>query len=150
MRAVIQRVQWASVTLNGEMVGRIGAGLLVLLGAGQGDMEEAARLLARKIATMRIFSDADGKFNLALADVGGSVLLVSQFTLYADTRKGRRPSFADAAPPDVARTLVDSCARSLREAGISVETGIFGAHMEVSLLNDGPVTIILDSQEFIK
>lgn len=150
MRAVIQRVQWASVTVNGETVGRIGAGLLVLLGVGHGDTEEAARLLARKIATMRIFSDADGKFNLALTDVGGSVLLVSQFTLYADTRKGRRPSFVDAAPPDLARTLVDSCARSLREAGISVETGTFGAHMEVSLLNDGPVTTILDSQESIK
>jgi D-aminoacyl-tRNA deacylase len=96
---------------------------------------------------MRIFSDAGGKFNLALADVGGSILLVSQFTLYADTRKGRRPAFTDAAPPDIAEALVEQCAQLWREAGIKVETGRFGAHMDVSLLNDGPVTIILDSAQ---
>jgi D-tyrosyl-tRNA(Tyr) deacylase len=120
--------------------------LLVLLGVGNGDTEEDARFMAGKIANMRIFSDEEGKFNLALGDIGGSVLLVSQFTLYADTRRGRRPSFTDAAPPDAAQALVDRCAALLREAGVPVETGRFGAHMEVSLLNDGPVTILLDSK----
>jgi D-aminoacyl-tRNA deacylase len=146
MRAVIQRVQNSTVTVDGEVVGKIGPGLLVLLGAGVGDSEEDARFIAGKIANMRIFSDQDGKFNLALGDVSGSVLLVSQFTLYADTRRGRRPSFTDAAPPEIAEGLVERCAALLREAGIPVEMGRFGAHMEVSLLNDGPVTILLDSK----
>lgn len=146
MKAVIQRVQHASVTVDGEVVGSIGPGLLVLLGAGHADTDADARFMAAKIANMRIFSDADGKFNHALADVGGSVLLVSQFTLYADTRKGRRPSFIDAAPPALAEPLVERCAALLREAAISVQMGRFGAHMEVSLLNDGPVTILLDSK----
>lgn len=150
MKAVIQRVQHAKVVVDGETVAEIEGGLLVLLGVGHDDAEEDARLLARKVADMRIFSDAEGKFNLALGDVGGSVLLVSQFTLYADTRKGRRPSFIGAAAPDVARVLVDRCAGFLREAGVNVALGRFGAHMEVSLLNDGPVTILLDSKEFIK
>ena len=145
MKAVIQRVSHASVVVEGETVGRIGTGFLVLLGAGRDDTDEDARYVASKIATMRIFSDAEGKFNLALADVGGSILLVSQFTLYADTRKGRRPSFTDAASPEQAQGLVDRCAQLLRDEGIQVETGRFGAHMEVSLLNDGPVTILLDS-----
>jgi D-tyrosyl-tRNA(Tyr) deacylase len=145
MRAVIQRVAHASVQVEGETVGSIGRGLLVLLGAGHDDTEEDVRYMARKIAEMRIFQDAEGKTNLALADVGGAILLVSQFTLYADTRKGRRPSFTDAAPPDLADTLVNRCAELFREAGIRVEMGRFGAHMQVSLLNDGPVTIILDS-----
>ena len=147
MKAVLQRVTHASVVVEGETVGKIGAGLLVLLGAGRDDSEEDVRYIARKIADLRIFSDAAGKFNLALADVGGSVLLVSQFTLYADTRKGRRPSFIDAAPPDIAQALVDRCAQLLQASGIYVETGRFGAHMEVSLLNDGPVTILLDSTQ---
>jgi D-tyrosyl-tRNA(Tyr) deacylase len=147
MKAVLQRVTHASVVVEGETVGKIGAGLLVLLGAGRDDSEEDVRYIARKIADLRIFSDAAGKFNLALADVGGSVLLVSQFTLYADSRKGRRPSFIDAAPPDVAQALVDRCAQLLQAAGVHVETGRFGAHMEVSLLNDGPVTILLDSAQ---
>lgn len=147
MKAVIQRVQHANVVVDKETVGKIGAGFVVLLGVGKADTEDDARYIAGKIAGMRIFSDADGKFNLSLADVNGSVLLISQFTLYADARKGRRPSFTDAAPPEPATQLVDLCARHLREAGIPVETGIFGAHMEVSLLNDGPVTIILDSTE---
>jgi D-tyrosyl-tRNA(Tyr) deacylase len=147
MRAVIQRVQRAAVEVEGEVVGRIGPGLLVLLGVGKDDTEEDARFMAGKIANMRIFSDAEGKFNLALADVGGSVLLVSQFTLYADTRRGRRPSFTDAALPDVAEGLVERCTVLLQEAGIPVEMGRFGAHMEVSLLNDGPVTIWLDSKQ---
>jgi len=145
MKAVIQRVRQASVVVEGETVGQIGTGFLVLLGVGRDDTEEDVRYVARKIADIRIFSDADGKFNLSLADVGGSILLVSQFTLYADTRKGRRPSFIDAAPPDLADALVNRCAQLFREAGIRVETGRFGAHMEVALLNDGPVTILLDS-----
>ncbi|MEO8288223.1 MAG: D-aminoacyl-tRNA deacylase [Chloroflexota bacterium] len=146
MRAVIQRVQHASVVVDGEVVGKIGPGLLVLLGVGKDDTEEDARFLSGKVANMRIFSDADGKFNLGLSDVGGSVLLVSQFTLYADTRKGRRPSFTDAAAPDVAERLVLRCAELFHAAGIPVEMGRFGAHMEVSLLNDGPVTILIDSR----
>src|SRR4051794_40803249 len=120
MRSVIQRVQHATVEVEGEVVGRIGPGLLVLLGVGHNDGEEDARFMAGKIANMRIFSDAEGKFNLALGDVGGAVLLVSQFTLYADTRRGRRPSFTGAALPDVAEGLVDRCATLLREAGITV------------------------------
>lgn len=147
MRAVIQRVQRASVVAGGETTGSIGSGLLVLLGAGRGDTEEDVRYVARKIADMRIFSDAEGKFNLSLAEVGGAILLVSQFTLYAGTRKGRRPSFTDAAPPERAEALVEQCATIWREEGIHVETGRFGAHMEVSLVNDGPVTIILDSAD---
>lgn len=145
MRAVIQRVRHASVVVEGETVGGIGVGFLVLLGAGHDDTEEDVRYVATKIAGMRIFSDAQGKFNLALSDVGGSILLVSQFTLYADTRKGRRPAFVDAAPPEKAEALVEKCAQFWREEGIRVETGRFGAHMDVSLLNDGPVTILLDS-----
>lgn len=133
------------MVVDGETVGAIGTGFLVLLGVGHGDTEGDARYLASKIAGMRVFTDAEGKFNLALADVGGRVLLVSQFTLYADTRKGRRPSFTDAAPPEMAERMVERCAELLREAGLEVETGRFGAHMQVSLLNDGPVTIILDS-----
>jgi D-aminoacyl-tRNA deacylase len=146
MRAVLQRVRHAQVVVDGNVVGKISHGFLVLLGVGKADTEDDARYLADKIAGMRIFSDAEGKFNLALADIGGAVLLVSQFTLYADTRKGRRPSFIDAALPEPAEALVELCAHYLREAGITVESGIFGAHMEVSLLNDGPVTILLDSE----
>ncbi len=145
MKAVLQRVTHASVVVEGEMVSSIGAGLLVLLGVGRGDTEEDVRYIARKIVDLRIFSDPEGKFNLSLADVQGSVLLVSQFTLYADSRKGRRPSFIDAAPPDHAQAIVNSCTQLLRDAGVNVATGRFGAHMEVSLLNDGPVTILLDS-----
>lgn len=145
MRAVIQRVTHASVVVEGETVGRIGRGLLVLLGVGQNDTEDDARQIAGKIANMRIFSDQNGKFNLDLQAVDGAILLVSQFTLYADTRKGRRPSFIGAAQPEKAEALVMNCAERLRQAGIQVETGRFGAHMEVSLLNDGPVTILLDS-----
>jgi D-tyrosyl-tRNA(Tyr) deacylase len=146
MRAVIQRVLQAQVMVENEVVGKVGQGFLVLLGVGKADTQDDARYVAAKIAGMRIFSDADGKFNLSLADVNGGVLLVSQFTLYADTRKGRRPSFIDAALPAPAEVLVETCARFLREAGVTVETGKFGAHMEVSLVNDGPVTILLDSE----
>ncbi len=147
MRAVIQRVRYASVVVGGETVGSIGSGLMVLLGAARGDSEDDVCWIARKMAEMRIFSDREGKFNLGLSDVGGAILLVSQFTLLADTRKGRRPSFLDAAPPDEAEMLVNLCGRHLREMGIQVETGRFGSHMEVSLLNDGPVTILLDSKD---
>ena len=147
MISVIQRVRRARVVVDGEVVGEIGQGFLVLLGVGKDDTEDDLRYTATKIAGMRVFTDAGGKFNLALSDVGGSVLLVSQFTLLADTRKGRRPSFTDAAPPEPAEQMVERCAGLLREAGIPVETGRFGAHMEVELLNDGPVTIVLDSRE---
>ncbi len=146
MRAVIQRVQHAQVVVENVVVGKIAQGFLVLLGVGKADTEDDARFVAGKIAGMRIFSDVEGKFNLSLADVNGGVLLVSQFTLYADTRKGRRPSFIDAAMPAPAEALVEACACYLREAGVPVETGKFGAHMEVSLVNDGPVTILLDSE----
>jgi D-tyrosyl-tRNA(Tyr) deacylase len=147
MKAVIQRVRHASVVVDGDTVGEIGPGLLVLLGVGRDDTEEDVRYVARKVAELRIFSDAEGKFNQALGDTGGSILLVSQFTLYADTRKGRRPSFISAAAPELAEALVARCAQLWREAGIAVETGRFGAHMAVSLLNDGPVTIILDTAD---
>ncbi|HEX8228529.1 MAG TPA: D-aminoacyl-tRNA deacylase [Chloroflexia bacterium] len=147
MKAVIQRVQHASVVVDGATVGEIGPGLLVLLGVGRDDTEEDVRFVARKVAEMRIFSDAEGKFNLALGDIGGAILLVSQFTLYADTRKGRRPSFTGAAAPELAEAFVERCAQLWREAGITVETGRFGAHMAVSLLNDGPVTITLDTRD---
>jgi D-aminoacyl-tRNA deacylase len=150
MKAVIQRVRHASVVVDGATVGEIGPGLLVLLGVGRDDTEEDVRYVARKVAELRIFSDADGKFNLALGDTGGSILLVSQFTLYADTRKGRRPSFISAAAPELAQALVERCAQLWREAGIAVETGRFGAHMDVSLLNDGPATIILDTTDSLK
>lgn len=148
MRAVIQRVSSASVQVEGAIVGEIGAGLLILLGVGQGDAAAEARLLAEKTAQLRIFADADGRFNLALRDVGGAALVVSQFTLYADTRKGRRPSFTDAAHPSVAAPLVEAYAAALRDLGVPVATGSFGAMMQVRLVNDGPVTIILDSDTF--
>ncbi|MEP7187730.1 MAG: D-aminoacyl-tRNA deacylase [Roseiflexaceae bacterium] len=145
MRTVIQRVTEASVTVDNQVVGQIGSGLLVLLGIGVGDQLHEATLLAEKIANMRIFADDDGRFNRSVLDVGGAVLVVSQFTLYADTRRGRRPSFTAAAPPELAAPLVDAFVAALRARGIAVATGVFGAHMHVALLNDGPVTIMLDS-----
>ncbi|EFO80825.1 D-tyrosyl-tRNA(Tyr) deacylase [Oscillochloris trichoides DG-6] len=148
MRAVLQRVSQASVTVEGQVVGAINAGLLVLLGVGQGDSHVEAHLLAEKTAHLRIFADAEGRFNRSLLDVGGAALVVSQFTLYADTRKGRRPSFIDAALPDVAAPLVQSYADRLRSFGIEVAHGVFGASMQVALINDGPVTITLDSATF--
>jgi D-aminoacyl-tRNA deacylase len=147
MRAVLQRVSEASVVVAGHTVGAIGHGLLILLGVGQGDGEQEALQLAERSAQLRIFSDAEGKFNLSLLDVGGSALVVSQFTLYADTRKGRRPSFLPAADPAIASPLVDRFAERLRELGVTVAKGQFGAMMRVSLVNEGPVTIILDSDE---
>lgn len=146
MRAVVQRVTHASVTVDGKIVGEIGPGLLVLLAAGEGDTEADARWLAHKIANLRIFSDAEGKMNLSVQAIGGSALVVSQFTLYGDIRRGFRPSFVRAAPPDVAEALVDVFVEALRAAGILVATGLFRAHMQVSLVNDGPVTIILEKE----
>lgn len=148
MRAVIQRVSRAEVRVEGAPVGAIGPGLLVLLGVGQDDGSEGARLLAEKIVQLRIFSDAEGKFNLSALDVGGGVLVVSQFTLFADTRRGRRPSFISAAPPDAAAPLVERFMDAVRAQGLTVAGGRFGAHMQVELVNDGPVTIILDSDDW--
>lgn len=147
MRAVIQRVTSAQVTVGGEVVGRIGRGFLVLLGVTAGDGEAEARLLARKIAGLRVFEDADGKMNLALADVGGAVLAVSQFTLYADVRKGRRPSFIAAARPEQAEPLYQQFCRLLSAEGLDVQQGVFQAEMQVALVNDGPVTIWIDTAE---
>ena len=146
MRAVVQRVSNASVTVDGNIVGEIGAGLLVLLAAGEGDTEAEARWLAHKTANLRIFSDAEGKMNLSVQAIGGSALVVSQFTLYGYIRRGFRPSFVKAAPPDVAEALVNVFVDALRAAGVPVETGVFRAHMHVSLVNDGPVTIILEKE----
>ncbi|WP_448539354.1 D-aminoacyl-tRNA deacylase [Roseiflexus sp.] len=148
MRAVVQRVSQASVTVGDEVVGAIGQGLLILLGIGVGDSEAEARLLAEKTANLRIFADEEGRFNRSLLDIGGEALVVSQFTLYADTRRGRRPSFSDAAPPEIAAPLVDIFADELRRLGVAVSTGRFGAMMQVALVNDGPVTILLDSATF--
>jgi D-tyrosyl-tRNA(Tyr) deacylase len=148
MRAVLQRVSQASVTVGDEVVGAIGQGLLILLGIGVGDSEAEARLLAEKTANLRIFADEEGRFNRSLLDIGGEALVVSQFTLYADTRRGRRPSFSDAAPPEIAAPLVDIFADELRRLGVAVSTGRFGAMMRVALVNDGPVTILLDSATF--
>ncbi|MEW6248283.1 MAG: D-aminoacyl-tRNA deacylase [Nitrospirota bacterium] len=146
MRAVLQRVTRASVEVDGTIVGKIGLGLLVLLGVAREDGESDARYIADKILGLRIFSDDEGKMNRSLADCGGSVLLVSQFTLLGDTAKGRRPGFDRAAPPELARALYEKVADDLRAQGAPVETGLFGAHMAVELVNDGPVTFILDSR----
>ena len=148
MRAVIQRVNLASVTVDGEVVGRIGRGLLVLLGIGRMDEQNDATLLAEKITNMRIFPDDEGRFNRSVLDISGEVLVVSQFTLYADTRRGRRPSFRDAAAPEIAAPLVQTFVEALRKRSLAVASGVFGAHMSVDLQNDGPVTIVLDSATF--
>ena len=144
MRALIQRVTEASVEVGGERVAGIGPGLLVLVAAGAGDGPEAASGLAGKVARLRIFADAEGRMNRSVTDVGGEALVVSQFTLYADVRRGNRPGFTGAAPPDVGERLVDAFAGALRDLGVPVATGRFGAHMRVALVNDGPVTIWID------
>ncbi len=144
MRAVVQRVSQASVSVSGETIGEIGPGLAILLGVRDGDGEEEAQYLADKIANLRIFPDESGKFNLSALEVEAEALVVSQFTLYADTRKGRRPSFIEAASPSVAEPLVDKFAEFLEKAGLKVATGRFQAHMLVKIFNDGPVTIILE------
>lgn len=145
MRALVQRVSAAAVDVAGERVAAIEAGLLVLVGVTHGDGEAEARLLANKIANLRIISDAEGKMNLSALDAGHAALVVSQFTLYGDARKGRRPSFVAAAAPDVAAPLVNLLAGTLRELGVPVGVGRFGAEMAVSLVNDGPVTLWLDT-----
>jgi D-tyrosyl-tRNA(Tyr) deacylase len=146
MRAVLQRVDRASVSVDGECVGAIGRGLLVLLGVARGDSQGDAEWLAKKTAELRIFPDDEGRFNRSLVDSAGAALVVSQFTLLADTRRGRRPSFVEAAAPEDAAPLVQSYAEALQRQGVTVQTGRFGAHMLVSLDNNGPVTIILESE----
>ncbi len=144
MRALIQRVSQAAVRVDGETVGEIGPGLVVLVGVTHGDTEAEAEWLARKIAGLRIFEDDAGHMNVGLLDAEGAALVVSQFTLYADARKGRRPSFTDAAPPEVAEPLIEHFTETLAAARVPVETGVFGAHMAVEIHNDGPVTILLE------
>jgi D-tyrosyl-tRNA(Tyr) deacylase len=145
MRAVIQRLIQGQVNIDGKITAAIGKGLLVYLGIGKGDSESDAAFIAEKIANFRIFEDADGKMNLSVRDVGGAVLIISQFTLYGDCRKGKRPSFDPAARPDVAEKLYDHTIKLIRDSGLVVETGVFAAHMHVTSTNDGPVTFILDS-----
>jgi D-tyrosyl-tRNA(Tyr) deacylase len=144
MRALLQRVHHAKVSVDGKPVAEIGSGLVILLGIGLQDNETSARFLAEKIAALRIFEDSAGKFNRSLLEVGGAALVVSQFTLYGDTRKGRRPSFSAAAPPEVAAPLVDRFAALLAAQGVPTQTGAFGAHMLVDLENDGPVTLWME------
>jgi D-aminoacyl-tRNA deacylase len=144
VRAVVQRVREARVTVDGGAVGEIGAGLCVLVGVAEGDSEAAAERLAGKVARLRIFENEAGKFDRSLLDTGGAALVVSQFTLIADTAKGNRPSFSHAAPPAEAEPLVELFAAALRDLGVPVETGVFGARMTVELANEGPVTILLD------
>jgi D-tyrosyl-tRNA(Tyr) deacylase len=149
LRAVIQRVTRARVTVDSRVTGEIQSGVLILLGVGREDIPESASYLAEKIANLRIFPDDAGKMNRSLVESGGSALVVSQFTLYGDTRGGRRPSYIQAAPPEVANRLYEEFVGCLRTFGVSVETGVFQAHMEVELVNDGPVTILLDSEKKI-
>jgi D-tyrosyl-tRNA(Tyr) deacylase len=144
MRVVVQRVTRASVTIRGQVVGKIGAGLLILAAFTEGDGDAAIEWMADKLANLRIFADADGKMNRSLLEAGGAALVVSQFTLYGDARKGRRPSFVDAAPPEIAEPLYQRLAAALRERGVPVETGVFGAMMAVELVNDGPVTLVIE------
>lgn len=147
MRAVLQRVRRAEVRVEGRVVGRIGRGLLVLVGIARGDTEEVGKLLAERIVNLRIFDDEQGRMNRSLLETGGGVLCVSQFTLYGDCRKGRRPSYDGAASPDAALSLYENFVASLRALGVTVETGEFRAMMDVELVNDGPVTLLLDSEK---
>ena len=151
MRVVLQRVKKGAVHVDGELVGSVEQGFVILVGVGHGDGDAQAQWLARKIAGLRVFEDEAGRFNLSLLDVGGGCLVVSQFTLYADARKGRRPSFTKAAPPEIAEPLIERFAEMLRKAGVPrVEMGRFGARMQVEIHNDGPVTIWLDTDELSK
>jgi D-aminoacyl-tRNA deacylase len=144
MRALLQRVKSGKVTVDDQIMAEIEHGLVILVGIGRGDTEEQAGYLAEKIASLRIFEDAAGKFNRSILELGGAAIVVSQFTLYADTRKGRRPSFTEAAAPETASALVDQFANRLRELGVPTQSGVFGAHMLVEIENDGPVTIWLE------
>jgi D-tyrosyl-tRNA(Tyr) deacylase len=150
MRLVLQRVSQASVSIDNKVVASIGHGLLAFVGIAEGDSEAEAHRMAAKTAELRIFDDAEGRFNLSLADIGGSVLVVSQFTLHADLRRGRRPSFVAAARPEVAEPLIEAYAVALESLDVVVARGVFGAHMTVSLVNDGPVTLILDSDDMAR
>jgi D-tyrosyl-tRNA(Tyr) deacylase len=150
VRLVIQRVSRAAVRVGDETVAEIAHGLLILIGVRAGDDEATARRLAAKTAELRIFADQAGRFNRSLVEFGGEALVVSQFTLYGDVRKGRRPSFNDAARPEIAEPLVESFAAALEEAGVRVARGRFGALMQVELVNDGPVTLVLDSEELVR
>lgn len=145
MRLVVQRVSHARVEVDGAVVGEIGAGLLVLVGIAKGDTADDAEFLAAKVSQLRIFADSEGKMNRSVIDAGGSVLAVSQFTLYGDCRKGRRPSFDGAAGPEEAKALYEHFVEALRKTGVRTETGVFQADMQVSLLNDGPVTLLVES-----
>lgn len=145
MKAILQRVQSASVVVDHQTVASIGSGLVILLGIGPLDNMQTVTAMAKKCCALRIFSDENEKMNLSVADVSGEVIVVSQFTLYADTRRGLRPSFTEAAPPDVAEPLVEFFVDQIRQAGIKTQQGVFGAHMQVELVNDGPVTIILEA-----
>jgi len=147
MRAVLQRVSSASVKVGQEVRGSIEAGLLVLLGVEEGDQDADVRAMAAKIPVLRIFDDDEGRMNRSLQDVGGAILLVSQFTLLADTKKGRRPSYTRAMRPEIAAPMVRRFAERLGEQGLTVQQGVFGAHMQVALVNDGPVTLVLDTRE---
>ena len=146
MRAVVQRVSKASVTIEGEIVGEIGNGLVILLGVKNGDTETDAKYLADKCVNLRIFTDKQSKFNLSAVDVEGQILVVSQFTLYADTRKGRRPSFIEAAPPEISEPLYEKFISFIKLSGLKVASGKFGAMMLVEIFNDGPVTVIVESK----
>ncbi|MFN4033875.1 MAG: D-aminoacyl-tRNA deacylase [Fimbriimonadales bacterium] len=147
MRVVLQRVRWAEVEVEGRLVARIEHGALALLGVHQADTAEHARWLAQKIAHLRFFEDETGKLNRSVQDIGGAVLVVSNFTLYGDCRKGRRPSFTDSAPYEQGRTLYEQFCAALREAGVSVQTGVYGAQMQVRLQNDGPITLIVETPQ---
>lgn len=147
MRAILQRVRYASVTVDDEVVGTIDEGLLVFLGCGEGDTDEDLEYLVDKLINLRIFADDDGRMNDSLLDVGGQMLVVSQFTLYADTGRGRRPSFVEAMKPGPAKKLYEQFCHRVRGEGVDVETGVFGEMMDVELLNDGPVTISIDSRD---
>jgi D-tyrosyl-tRNA(Tyr) deacylase len=150
LRALSQRVSQASVSVEGQVIAAIKQGFVVFIGVGRGDSDVDARYLAEKIANLRVFADKSGKFNLSILDIGGEVLVVSQFTLFASTRKGRRPSFTDAATPEEAEPLVNTFVQFLRTAGLRVDTGRFQQYMLVEIHNDGPVTIFIDSEERLK
>ena len=150
MKAVIQRVKYASVKVDGMEIGKCGQGFLILLGVGNEDSQKDVEVLGNKIIKLRVFEDEEGKMNRSIQEIGGEMLIISQFTLYADCRKGNRPSFTKAAPPSVSKPLYEAFVEMIRETGIHAECGEFGADMKVELLNDGPVTIVLESKEMMR